>query len=477
MAQQKKKKLIPVTDILAPSSNKKDIQISRDDTVSYEIPHDHTAEVYDLKLEALRDFGKARPLPTDNFDFNENQTSDQKKTNDKFSKEFSNIARPSVRVRSSRRMWWWVVGVAVVVVFAYIVIAVLPRVTVAITAKKLSTTTTQKITITDSIGGASDNQVSGEVITERKTNVFTFPATGIQSGLAKARGTIIIFNAYSTAPQTLIATTRFETPDGKIFRLNKRVVVPGGKKTGQVFEPGSVEAEVTADQAGPEYNIDPVDHLTIPGFKGSDKYEKFYATSLQPMSGGSNSEIPVATEQDIVSAKQSAQTRMKESIMSTIALKIPNGFTFIKDTQTFSIRTEKVDTRVDENKNFTIAIEAESSALAFKESDLRALLQSAARKEGNVPTPYIEKEGVITYATTTSDWVNHTIKAEVSYQGTFWNPIDVSQLTKDIAGKNEDDLKSTILSLEGIDRLTVSFWPFWVSRVPNNSEKIEITIE
>ena len=45
----------------------------------------------------------------------------------------------------------------------------------------------------------------------------------------KARGSLTVYNEYSSSPQTLVATTRFESPEGKIFRIEKNIVVPGAK--------------------------------------------------------------------------------------------------------------------------------------------------------------------------------------------------------------------------------------------------------
>jgi len=92
-------------------------------------------------------------------------------------------------------------------------------------------------------------------MTERKTA----KATGVENVEKKASGRIVVYNEFSSAPQKLIATTRFETPDGKIYRIKDAVTVPGA---------GSVEATVYADQPGEEYNIDLTD-FTIPGFKGN----------------------------------------------------------------------------------------------------------------------------------------------------------------------------------------------------------------
>jgi hypothetical protein len=52
-------------------------------------------------------------------------------------------------------------------------------------------------------------------------------------------------------------------------------------------QPGAIEAEVIADQAGSDFNIDPTD-FKIPGFSGGPKFDKFYAKSSKSFSGGSS---------------------------------------------------------------------------------------------------------------------------------------------------------------------------------------------
>ena len=45
----------------------------------------------------------------------------------------------------------------------------------------------------------------------------------------KASGQIIVYNAYNDNNQKLIKNTRFETPDGKIYRIQASIIVPGTK--------------------------------------------------------------------------------------------------------------------------------------------------------------------------------------------------------------------------------------------------------
>ncbi len=73
--------------------------------------------------------------------------------------------------------------------------------------------------------------------------------------------------------------TRFLALDGKIFRLTKGITVPGAKIVEGKIIPSSIEAAVIADQPGEAYNIGPVSRFSIPGLKGTPKYEAFYAES------------------------------------------------------------------------------------------------------------------------------------------------------------------------------------------------------
>jgi hypothetical protein len=71
----------------------------------------------------------------------------------------------------------------------------------------------------------------------------------------KASGRIVIYNNHNSSPQRLVKNTRFETPEGLIYRINESVTVPGAKIEGGEKVPGSVEAEVMADIPGQKYNI------------------------------------------------------------------------------------------------------------------------------------------------------------------------------------------------------------------------------
>src|SRR3989344_6062534 len=88
--------------------------------------------------------------------------------------------------------------------------------------------------------------------------------------IEKAKGTVLIYNNFSSVPQRLDIDTRLEGSNGKIYKTVKKIVVPGMRSSA----PGSVEVGIYAAAGGEEYNSGPLD-FTIFGFKGTPKYSKF----------------------------------------------------------------------------------------------------------------------------------------------------------------------------------------------------------
>lgn len=137
-------------------------------------------------------------------------------------------------------------------------------------------------TRTFSVRGASSpqaDQVSVRVIARD----YLYPVIDAKTAAAgkKATGKIVIINNYSKESQSLVATTRFETADKKIYRLVKGVAVPGMSGT----TPGTIEADVIADKGGDNYNISS-GTFTIPGFAGNAKFAKFSGALKGAMTGG-----------------------------------------------------------------------------------------------------------------------------------------------------------------------------------------------
>ncbi len=321
---------------------------------------------------------------------------------------------------------------------------------------------------------SSSNIIPASSPTEEKSSVLSFPASQKQNVADKATGKITIYNAYSSAKQSLVATTRFVTPDGKTFRIDKSITVPGAEvKDGKII-PSSIEADITADKAGADYNLGPVDKLTIPGFRGSPKYNAFYGVITGKTAGGFIGERLAPTTKDIASAKTKVTDDLKASFKNSLFSKPPAGLKILDGATTQEIGKLSVISKTDEKGNFSVVGIITQKAIAFKENDLKTLLESIVAKDN--PDMVFEKYDV-TYNQITPDFKNNKLSFSISVKGTLTQKFSPEEFLKTVLGKKIKDAESLVLKLPDLENARVLVWPRWfVFSVPNDASRVKITV-
>jgi len=284
----------------------------------------------------------------------------------------------------------------------------------------------------------------------------------------KTGGFIYIYNAYSAAPQKLVAQTRFETKDGKIFRVQNPVIIPGAKMSGAKLIPSSIKAEVISDAAGKEYQIGP-SYFTIPGFKGSPKYAGFYAESTESMISILNSST--AKSQEIEKTKEDLKnelaSELKNDTLNTFKdsdLKLINGASTVK------IDDFKADSQV-------VSMKITWQAIFFKEKNFRALIDYSVSNKYPDLKNFNFKDAITYPQATKSDFKKGEIFFTFELDKTNAFAVDLAGLKKELTGLDENGMRNIISNKNFINSATISLWPFWVKQAPGNPDKINITLD
>ncbi|MGC8944105.1 MAG: hypothetical protein ACP5J8_00295 [Minisyncoccia bacterium] len=370
--------------------------------------------------------------------------------------------------------------------FYYLGFIILPKAEINITAKKLKITNDNFVVLVDAMANQiniNNKVIPGNTFTFTETVSKDFNSTGRGKDERSAKGKIVIINNFSTSPQILIATTRFEHPSGKIYRLDSRIVVPGAILENGKLKPSSIEATITADQPGPEYNIDPCNSnnnckFTIPAFKGTNKYNGFYAISNEPITGGGTGANPMITNQDIKNAEDTVLSEINEKIQQDIKNKIPANLKIINTAQS-SLKINKITSSGnagDYRQTFTETISGEVDVLAFKEDDLINLIKNIFNKDkpdkyDYCSTPQIEyKDAVVNFK-------NNQLKLTISYVLPICYSLDPNEIKNAIKGKPEKELGLILKSFDGIESVKIKLYPFWVRKVPTRDNRIKIVID
>ena len=320
------------------------------------------------------------------------------------------------------------------------------------------------------------NKIPIQEIEMSKITSKDFESTGEKQLNEKARGFVTVYNEYSSSPQVLVATTRFESSNGKIFRISDKITIPGAEISEGKIIASSIETEIFADEPGEDYNIDSSD-FTIPGFKGSSKYAGFYARSKSPMTGGSIGKVKVVSSEDLEKAEKSLSEEIKNEVKQALEEQIPTDLKMIESSLTEDIVIISTVKEEAETDNFTLEIKAIVKALLFKEKDIKNLIDLnviSMIPEGKEP---ISKTQKIKWGEPVIDDEDDEILFDLNIEESVAWKMDTISLKEDLVGLDEIEVRKYLSNQIKIQESKVSFWPFWVNHIPKQKEKIEITID
>src|SRR3989344_3071580 len=218
--------------------------------------------------------------------------------------------------RSARKRIWLSAGVALIIL-GFVVLSVFNGATLAYVPKSALLNFENEVYTARKTG---EGNLFYSVVKLSREKGMTVPAGGEQQVSRKASGTIVVYNNASTEPQRLIENTRFESPSGKIYRIQTAITIPG-----KTAAPGSIEVTVYADQPGAEYNAGLSD-FTVPGLKGTPRYTTIYARSKTPMTGGLVGMEKAVGAEDLANAKTELEVALKDDLWEEAKAEVPEDF-------------------------------------------------------------------------------------------------------------------------------------------------------
>jgi hypothetical protein len=319
------------------------------------------------------------------------------------------------------------------------------------------------------------NKIPGQLFEITKDVEREFPATGSAEVAAKARGTITVANTYSSSPQTLIATTRFESPDGMVFRTLQTVSVPGSSVQDGEVVPGQVTVDVIADKPGGDYNIDAT-AFTIPAFKEqglTERYEKITGSSDAAFAGGAVGLSGIVTEEDIESARAAVADELRTQIEQ--AFEAQAGDLELLNGTEVEIGELVVSAEIDDAmETFVVSATGTLRTVGYRQEDLSALVEEHVKRNWQLVAIPDQLELLFDNIRFADD--RAVLAFDVSAVGKGYLPIDEEQIREDIRGMKRQAVRDYFRSAENVRASTVILSPIWVRSVPSDPERIEISV-
>lgn len=379
------------------------------------------------------------------------------------------LLRASNGVKKKRGIIKWlsiIFAIIIAIVLGKIVLSNFSSVTIRITPKEEFLDIDSQLKANRGTGASN---LPFEIMQIEHEESQALTATGSSKEGQKAKGQILIYNTTSS-DQRLVSQTRFETPDGKIYRIQEPVNVPGN---------GSLEVTVYADKPGPEYNIGLVD-FTIPGFKGTSKYEKIYGRSKTEMAGGATGTISLVSEDDINNARNALKQKIENYLRENISKQIPDGYLFYPGALKIDFSDSADNPQVGDAVSspagqFIFKEKGEAVGFLLKKDNLSKILAlNYVQGQGdNINLINPEKLEFLLLSTNPD---NTEITFNLKGKGNFVWDVDTDSLIRELMSVQGKNYTAVFSNYPNIEKAEIIFKPSWWRSMPKNQKRVHLEI-
>jgi hypothetical protein len=372
---------------------------------------------------------------------------------------------------------------------------VLPNSTIKVQPKIEKISYTTNLTLVDSdryqslLDSGEELKMVGSFPIEITELIHTkeYQATGERFTGKSPEGKIRIINTVAQ-PWQFVATTRFQSEDGIVFRLKEGVRIGGNQNT---------EVEVIADEkdingqiVGARGNLEKGVKLIIPGLR-EDSQQKVYGEVSEDITSGISSSVKVLTREDVLAAKANiidelfniGETKLIERIEEENQRNGLNMRLFrSRDVESVTKEVIEVltpDDLIDKDvTTFQVTAKIKVRGIAYEQTQILDIMTKGLEVKVLEDRLMVDAKGEeIEFNVVTKEDAEKKMKVEATIQGITEYKVN-SRLGDKIRGKilnkSLDEAQAIIKEMPEIGEVRVEAWPFWVKRIPGVRSNIKV---
>ncbi|MFH1191973.1 MAG: hypothetical protein V1655_00690 [bacterium] len=313
------------------------------------------------------------------------------------------------------------------------------------------------------------NELKGRIMQiDLADTVENLADTEIEETLDKVESNITIINNNSRE-QKLVATTRFLTEDGILFRLKNSALIPANEK---------IEAAFYADDASAVKSAIAPGKLTIPGL-GESLQEKIYG-ELDSTIDPEKKKVKVITNYDIEKARDNTLDILFKKVLLQFAENAKTGEKILSKGIDKEIIKFEIDKKEgDRSDKFICAMNAKFTAVLFDEDKLFNLAKtklSETMAKGRILVNNISKDNLI-YSIEKYDIESKTANIRVMLAGKTAIDANNEILAKEnFTGLSKEEALAYFKMFKEIKNVEIEISPSWWEKIPRMKSAIKVSI-
>ena len=314
---------------------------------------------------------------------------------------------------------------------------------------------------------AAAGELPFEVVTVDKIAAQKVEAESTETVTDAAQGTITVSNTSGEA-QDFVKNTRFQTPDGLIFKAQTPISIPSGTAE----RPGTVNITVYAESPGDRYNVGPTT-FTLPGLVGSDLGKQVTGKSTEAMSGGFSGTRPSVSQATRDKQYPKLEEALKRDVEEAVKAQVPQGYVLLPGA-TFVSFSPQPDTSSAAG-SVEVRLKGTATAVIFPED---ALAQAIAYKSLGVyagEPVTLGEAGSLTLSATEAPVGNDFAFSITGETEILWT-VDTERIGGAVAGKKRDAAQVILAGYPEVERAVLILRPFWTGSFPSDPSEIEVSV-
>jgi hypothetical protein len=368
--------------------------------------------------------------------------------------------------RTSRFPYATLIAIVVVIALSAAALFYFSSAKVEITPNTVSAAVQGSFTAT-----AAGGTLPFQIITAQKEATKEVKGGGTKAVSSSASGMITIYNTQTKA-QNLVATTRFATPAGLVYRIKAAVSVPGGTSS----KPGTVTARVYADQPGASYNVGATSFI-VPGFAGTPQATAVYAKSSSAMTGGASGNVPTVDATLQAETTAALIKALEPELLASLEEQVPAGYVLLSGAVKTAFE-ELTPSASAESGMVTIKQRGTITGVVFPNSALAgeiATSVSALNYQGE-PLTLAPTNTLTLSATELPDAGAASFSFTLSGTAPLTYTVDSSRIAAAVSGKTRSAAEVVLTNYPEVRRAIIILRPFWRQSFPQDPSSISIVV-
>lgn len=329
--------------------------------------------------------------------------------------------------------------------------------------------------------GISDNIINFDIMNSdpyiKTNNMFL---TQVENLSKQSHGIIRMYNTENTSPQKLLVNTFIEDKNGRSYKIDSTIIIPGYKIVDNKIIPGQIDVNIKSFLPGLIYNNNNIGEVFyINSFKGTSKYKKIYGELIHELSGGISGTVYTPNENELMKLNDIANSTFRSNLVKNIKAYVSDEYILYDGALLFSYKiNDEIYSNTPETK---INIEGYAQAVILNK---KTLINYIIKKEfNNISENEINEIEVIGIDNLVFKWdiPNQVIDKDLknisfSLSGTLhfkWNP-DLNNLKNKLVEYDKKNILKVFEDDPGILSANIKIFPPWKKYLPKKINKIYI---